>query len=186
MGREVRKVPANWVHPRDQRGNHIPLFGRSYAKETADWDEGERQWKAGFRSQTVWHDGGGYHEEWIPKEPEYHEARICDDGRYRVMTYADWAGARPAMSDYMPDWPNELRTHLQMYETTSEGTPISPVMDTPEALARWLADNNASAFANMTATYEQWLATINRGFAPSAVIAHGPMESGVAALADDA
>ena len=42
--------------------------------------------------------------------------------------------------------PIEERTHYQMYETCTEGTPISPVMETPENLARWLADNGASAF----------------------------------------
>jgi hypothetical protein len=60
----------------------------------------------------------------------------------------------------MPDWPKEQRTHYQMYETTTEGTPISPVMDSPESLARWLVDNNAASFGPCTATYEQWLGTI--------------------------
>jgi len=52
-----------------------------------------------------------------------------------------------------------------MYETCTEGTPISPVMDSLETLARWLADNGASAFGEMTATYEQWLKIIggNKG-----------------------
>lgn len=61
----------------------------------------------------------------------------------------------------MPDWPKSERTHIQMYETTSEGTPLSPVMKTPEELARWLADNNASAFGAKYATQEQWLSRIN-------------------------
>lgn len=70
-----------------------------------------------------------------------------------------------------------------MYENTSEGTPISPVFETPEALARWLADNNASAFGGMGATYEQWLATCREGFAPSAVFSPSTgMISGVAAM----
>ena len=62
---------------------------------------------------------------------------------------------------------------------SNEGTPISPVMESPEALAHWLADNNASAFAGMTATYEQWLRTIQRGFAVSAVsVGGGPLVPG--------
>jgi len=44
-----------------------------------------------------------------------------------------------------------------MYETCSEGTPISPVMETPEQLARWLVDNKASFFGTMTAPYDRWL-----------------------------
>lgn len=87
--------------------------------------------------------------------------------------------------DVMPDWPEAERTHLQMYETCSEGTPISPVCATAEELARWLADNGASAFGNRTATYEQWLATIRRGSAVSAVFTPSTgFRSGVEAFGD--
>lgn len=72
----------------------------------------------------------------------------------------DYHGGGPVSYDYMPDWPEEERTHYMMYEATSEGTPISPAFETPEELARWLADNEASAFGNDTATYEQWLRII--------------------------
>lgn len=81
--------------------------------------------------------------------------------------------------------PRDECTHWQMYETCSEGTPISPVFSSPEELARWLADTGASAFAGMTATYEQWLATIRRGSAPSAVLSSAGFESGVAAFGKD-
>jgi hypothetical protein len=71
----------------------------------------------------------------------------------------------------------------QMWETTSVGSPMSPVFATPEELARWLADTGASAFGSMTATYEQWLATIRAGYAPGLVASPGRLESGVAAMA---
>ncbi len=70
-------------------------------------------------------------------------------------------GYIPLHSEYMPLWSKEQQTHLQMYENTSEGTPISPVFDTPEALARWLTDNDASFFANKTAAYDLWLFLIS-------------------------
>jgi len=57
----------------------------------------------------------------------------------------------------------------QMWEDTSEGSAISPVFATPEELARWLADTNASAMGDKGATYDQWLSTINAGYAPSMV-----------------
>lgn len=84
----------------------------------------------------------------------------------------------PRYSDYMH--PEGERTHYMMYENTSEGTPISPAFATAEELARWLADNRASAFAGMTANYEQWLSTINSKWAPSLVVVNGAMQSGVA------
>lgn len=126
MGREVRRVPANWKHPKDKEGDFIPLHAFfPYTKSEV---------KEGLR------DG------WLKNDPPNYGCKI------------------------MPSWPEAKRTHYQMYECTSEGTPISPVMKTPEALARWLADSNASAFAGIGATYDQWLATINRGWALTAVI----------------
>lgn len=57
-------------------------------------------------------------------------------------------------------WFCDDATHLMMYETCSPGTPISPACDTPESLARWLADNQANAWSGFTWTYEQWLRKI--------------------------
>lgn len=48
----------------------------------------------------------------------------------------------------------------QMWETCSEGGPISPVFESPEELAHWLTDNNASTFTDMTATYKRWFKMI--------------------------
>ncbi len=58
----------------------------------------------------------------------------------------------------------------QLWETTSEGSPKSPVIATPKELARWRTENGVSTFADMTASYEVWL-TFARGpgWAPSMV-----------------
>lgn len=45
----------------------------------------------------------------------------------------------------------------QMWETASEGSPMSPVFATAEELARWLADSGASVFGRHTATRGEWL-----------------------------
>jgi len=82
----------------------------------------------------------------------------------------------------MPDWPEGEATHYMMYEDTSEGTPISPAFATPEELAQWLVDNNASAFAGARASYEAWLRVARGGWACSAVLHNGVLESGVEAL----
>jgi hypothetical protein len=60
----------------------------------------------------------------------------------------------------MPDWLEAGCTHYQMYEVTTEGTPISPVMETPEALACWFVDNNVFVFGNIGTSYDEWLAAI--------------------------
>jgi hypothetical protein len=96
------------------------------------------------------------------------------------MTFEQWEGQRPHRDDYMPNWPAEQRTHLMMYEDTSEGTPISPAFATPEELARWLADTGASALGDRAGTYEGWLRVASGGVAPSMVVsADGKMASGV-------
>lgn len=43
----------------------------------------------------------------------------------------------------------------QLWETTSEGSPQSPVFATPEELAGW-CEANATVFGQMTATYGEW------------------------------
>lgn len=175
MGREVRRVPANWEHPKhaddyypaSRAGKFIPMEeGGPYAERAAEWDEEFAKWQAGF--VRSYEDG----KTWVPKE-ERHTGR-----------YSEWCGIRPSPDDFMPDWPEEQRTHLMMYENTSEGTPISPAFETPEDLARWLTDNEASAFGNSTATYEQWLAVAKGGWAPSAVVQNGEFKPGVAILTE--
>jgi len=72
-----------------------------------------------------------------------------------------------------PDWENDRNYGWQMWENTSEGSPISPVCKSREELAHWLADNKASAFGHSTATYGQWLAMIKQGSAVSMVVTEG-------------
>lgn len=167
MGREVRMVPPGWQHPKDENGRYIPLYQGPYSEAGSDWDEAWAAWQRG----EIENYGEG------PKwKPKCESALAC-------ARYTDWAGARPSPDDYMPDFPEGTATFLCMYEDTSEGTPISPAFETPEELARWLTDNEASAFGSMTATYEQWLSMCKRGWAPSAVMENGRMMSGIEALA---
>lgn len=156
MSRELRMVPADWKHPTDGtysdgETRYVPLF------DGAEFDgrlERHRQ-----RINTA----------------EYRQM-VKDRGEEYARNYF---GEEPNPDHYMPDWPSKKRTHYQMYETTTEGTPISPVCATKEELARWLADNEASAWGEFTATYEQWLATINRGSATGMVFTKGRAMSGV-------
>lgn len=163
MGREVRRVPADWQHPKEfspYQGKEVykPLHDRDWRAEAAQWDEDRAKWEAGER-------------------PDYAGDYAAD------FPFDQWEGQRPYSEDYMPNWPVEQRTHLMMYEDTTEGTPISPAFETPEELAQWLADNEASSFGSSTATYEQWLPICKGGWAPSMVMAGGQMMSGVEFLA---
>jgi hypothetical protein len=168
MGREIRKVHKTWVHPCDEEGNAIPLHEGPYSKALADWKEQKRQWDLGFVK-----DWSKDELAWKPKDTD------CE-------TFEEWHGEKPVAHDYMPEWEPEDLTHIQMYETCTEGTPISPPMEMPEELARWLADNNASAFGGQGASYEAWLSMCKRGWAPSAIFSSDKgMQSGVEALKDE-
>ena len=100
-------------------------------------------------------------------------------------SFDEYWGGKPDLKWYMPDWTDEEKTHMQMYEDTSEGTPISPVFrrDQAEEMAQWLADNNASTMGHFTTTKEAWLKMIEGGgYAVSMVMTGGKMMSGVDAL----
>jgi len=142
MSREVRKVPANWEHPKDECGNYKPLY-------------------EGYKSDA----------------DEFMEM-ANNKGLQEAIEYMGC----PDKENYMPDWSEKEKTHLMMYETTSEGTPKSPAFETAEALARWLTDNGASAFGGCTATYDGWLRVARGGYDCSAVLDSHGLRSGVDAL----
>jgi hypothetical protein len=119
--REVRRVPADWQHPKDAEGNDVPLFSE-FPYEPSEIPE-------------------GIAEGWLKNEPPHYGVPM------------------------MPTWPEGQATHFQMYETTSEGSPISPVFPKVEQLALWLAFNNIPTWADQTATYSQWLKIIEASLA---------------------
>jgi hypothetical protein len=71
----------------------------------------------------------------------------------------------------------------QIWETVSEGSPVSPVFADPEELARWMVCNDNSVTSNTTV--EQWVEFIRGpGWAPSGVLTSKGYQSGVEAMAD--
>lgn len=128
MGREVRRVPANWEHPRrdchhspwaggcseaKRSGGkcYQPLHDRSFSQEAAEWKEGLRKWESGEDKDRAEHPG---------------------------MEWWEWHGDPPNREYYQPEWKPEDMTHYQVYETVSEGTPVTPHFATPEELIDYL------------------------------------------------
>lgn len=145
MGRELRLVTAKW-EPHEE-----PLFdGMNFVEYVREFAAQQALWRRGIRRVY------GRDHDYAPKEERY-------DG----MPFEEWYGAEPLASDYTPCRPWMEVVGMVMYENTSEGTPMSPMfpLDQKDELAQWLVDNNASAFGSMTATKEQWLATIEAGYA---------------------
>lgn len=136
MEREVRKVPANWTHPKNKA-----LSGGSFENEAEDWDVQKIAWNAGiyFNKRTG---------KLKRKDPSVES-----------LSFENWHGSRPKEEDYMPNWPISERTHYQLYETTTLGTPLSPPMPTIDSLARWLA-NNKKVSGVGEKSYDDWLGFI--------------------------
>jgi len=144
MGREIRKVPANWEHPRKSNGNYQPMFNRFYGDAIAEWIENHNKWEDGTHDNLV--DGS------------------CTKEEYPF--YAMWGGGPPTVEYYQTKKyaPEEL-THIQLYEDTSEGTPKSPVFraDEFDKLCEYAAEHYTT-FASFRATKEEWAEMLKSGF----------------------
>lgn len=94
------------------------MHNETYASARAEWMEGLRKWEAG-------------------EDPDREEYKN-DDGSYQ--DYWEWNGAPPERAYYRP-WEDHEATWFQLWETVSEGTPVSPPFATKEELAQYLAEN---------------------------------------------
>lgn len=144
MGRELRQVPANWEHPKKEDGSYHPMFNKYYGDALNKW----------FEQHTKWIDGT--HED-LKDNPERKE---------EYPFYAMWNGNPPDVEYYqIKKYSPEELTHIQLYETTSEGTPKSPVFraDEFEKLCEY-AEKNVSTFAHFMATKEQWMEMLKNDF----------------------
>lgn len=125
MGCEVRRVAPDWQHPLDEYDNCIPLIdGLEYAAHVSSYERVSRAWESGDTTELVARYGV-----WIDIAFREH----LDAGH----SLDSWNGPRPDPNDYMPRWEPEQRSHVQLYESTTEGTPLSPVFATLAGLAAW-------------------------------------------------
>jgi len=138
MGRELRKVAKNWEHPKDGNVYYKPLLGRKFSTSLRRWNFKEKKWNQGLRDNF----DGSY---------------VNKEKKYENMSYSKYAGKKPLKEDYMPEWKDEELTHIQLYENTTEGTPISPVFhkDELEKLCEY-AENNCTSSGNYRHSKEIW------------------------------
>lgn len=119
MGREIRMVPPNWDHPkvirRNGREGYQPMRKGSFVECANEWKESFAKWEAG-------------------DYPDY-----CSEEN-KVLEYWEWAG-NPPDREYFQPWKKEEATWYQVWETVSEGTPVTPPFATKEELIDYLVDN---------------------------------------------
>lgn len=103
---------------------------------------------------------GSVHEALVRKGKElgipddWYSCRTCDgDGVHpdAQVAYHTWTPTEPPIGD-----------GYQLWETTSEGSPKSPVFPTLETLCEW-CETHATTFSRYTATKEEWLRMLNDG-----------------------
>ena len=110
MGREIRRVPANWEHPKRDNGNYTPLFDGNYSDIAKKWKEDFAKWEAGT-----------------------HEDLKFDS----IKGYEFWEWEAPPSEECYPKYSGEC-VWFQMYENVTEGTPVTPPFETAEELVDYL------------------------------------------------
>lgn len=149
MGREIRRVKKGWEHPKKENGKYQPMFNQDYETELNDWWADHQLWLKG-------------------KHPDQKEFE--DTKKYKY--YAEYGGNPPDVDYYMKgklDQNDEM--WFQLYETVSEGTPLSPPFKTKEELADYLAENGD--FWGGSWTKEQAAKFIETEWCPSGVMING-------------
>mgnify|MGYP001168790658 CR=1 FL=1 len=122
MGREIRRVPPNWDHPisKDEYGRERrqPMYDSTYAAARTEWLEELRKWEA--------------------SEDHDRDKHRREDGS--AYDYWEWNSGPPDRAYYRP-WSDDEATWFQLWETVSEGTPVSPPFETLDELAQYLAEH---------------------------------------------
>lgn len=113
MGREIRKVPPHWDHPKEEDGRLQPMHDRTFADAATEWKEAFAKWEAGER-------------------PDY-----CAD-ESKTLEYWEYDGGPPDDRAYYRPWKDEQATWFQVWETVSEGTPVTPPFATQAELVDYL------------------------------------------------
>lgn len=180
MGREIRMVPPNWDHPEVKLNGTVgpqPMFDKSYQDACADWLADFDRIRSGEMDDCE-------------RECYVNECHWASD---------NWA---PDPKYYRP-WSADDATWFQLWETVSEGTPVSPPFETREELIQYLADHGDfwdqkrcrepgwDTFWGGTPGVSGWgreraeRFVMELGWAPSMLIKNGRVVSGVEAVTKD-
>ena len=119
MGREIRRVPAHWDHPMTWDGKLQPMLDSSYIDAINDWISAHNAWEDGTHPTLVAY-------------PDY---------KAKFHHFANYSGNPPSIEYYRPNWKPDEMTWFQVYETVSEGTPVTPPFETRDELVEYLVQN---------------------------------------------
>ena len=161
MGREIRRVPSDWQHPK-RKDIYVPMYDEDYDTASQKYQDGVIAWANGDKRDE--------------------EGKLLEE-KY----YWQYYGNPPSLDHYRQrKWTPEEATHYQMYETVSEGTPVTPVFATLEDLADWLVNKGEMADTMYERRYSREAADAfcKEQWAPSLVVMNGKLMTGVESLGD--
>lgn len=126
MGREIRRIPPNWEHPKyseedapfsNRIGQYRPMHNHPFEESASEW----------LAECLLWSKG------------EHPDQKDEDENfRKEYLFYWQWAGDPPDAAYYRPKWADGEATWYQVYETVSEGTPVTPPFATKAQLFQYL------------------------------------------------
>lgn len=138
MGREIRRVPPNWEHPR-QTCPHSTWFGGCREAEENDGKCFKPMYDRDFETEI---------EDWYAQYQLWKKGEHPDQADYpddtKGKTFWDWDGGPPDPEYHRPKWSEEEATWYQVYQTVSEGTPVTPPFATKEELVDYLVEHGDS------------------------------------------
>lgn len=188
MGLEIRKVAAEWEPPTQDKRHVFHREDRIHPyTPNDDWKTWrphyDEDWLSAWRKwqfeRVLWHLKRPV--VWLCTMMGIFWLKSYGWPRWDEGTYPDNNCDEPKWMAYRPKWSKKERTHLQLYETVSEGTPLSPPMPDIESLAKWCSENKGIWNSTDNMTYEDWIAFCRSGgWAPSLMITPGVgVETGV-------
>lgn len=154
MGREIRRVPVNWHHPKSIDYDGYQPLRDDYIGSMAYWKKDVNEF---ITHMTEVIKKG--------KTRIYNTNYTNPKSVYDYLT-EDNILAPPNIDQFMPSGP-----WYQLYENVSEGTPLSPPFKTKPELVKWLSINKD--FWDHKWTPEQAAAMVKSGYAPSGIMANG-------------
>ena len=157
MGREIRRVPKDWEHPINEECRH-----RSWGGYTPHDGEGSNDFTRGkcFRS-CYDKDYESAAQAWIASfflwlQGKHHDQQPSKSGYVTSAKYYwEWTNT-PDEDTCRPAFTSEP-TGYQIYETVSEGTPVSPVFETLADMEAWLVGHGYSSKAASAFCKQGWV-----------------------------
>lgn len=133
MGREIRRVPPNWEHPKIKYPNHrLGVMEERYQPlHDEDFETAMQRWSANLQK---WFNG-----EFERVRAAYPDSGYSTDEPYRGFVRGHDRSPNPDY--YRPRWDADTASWFQVYETVSEGTPVTPPFATREELVDYLVQN---------------------------------------------